>query len=123
MEGLRESLEQGDASLFSRQVRKISGAVLSGDYRRDEQAWSLDEDLDRATLDALPPDIAGLGKANPLATILSAALMLRHSFGREAEATRIEAAVAKALADGVRGADLGGDAGTEAIGDAVLERL
>ncbi|MBM0170384.1 3-isopropylmalate dehydrogenase [Altererythrobacter sp. C41] len=69
------------------------------------------------------PDIAGQGKANPMATILSAAMMLRHSFGREAEATRIEAAVAKALADGVRGADLGGDAGTEAVGDAVLERL
>lgn len=69
------------------------------------------------------PDIAGQGKPNPMATILSAAMMLRHSFGREAEAMRIEAAVAKALADGVRGADLGGDAGTEAVGDAVLERL
>ena len=69
------------------------------------------------------PDIAGQGKANPMATILSAAMMLRHSFGREPEAVRIEAAVAKALAEGVRGADLGGDAGTEAVGDAVLKRL
>jgi len=69
------------------------------------------------------PDIAGQGKANPMATILSAAMMLRHSFGRDAEAARIETAVARALADGVRGADLGGDAGTEAIGNAVLERL
>jgi 3-isopropylmalate dehydrogenase len=69
------------------------------------------------------PDIAGQGKANPMATILSAAMMLRHSFGRESDAARIEAAVARALADGVRGADLGGDAGTGAIGDAVLERL
>lgn len=69
------------------------------------------------------PDIAGQGKANPMATILSAAMMLRHSFGREAEAARIETAVAKALADGVRGADLGGDGGTEAVGAAVLERL
>jgi 3-isopropylmalate dehydrogenase len=69
------------------------------------------------------PDIAGQGKANPLATILSAAMLLRHSLGREAEAARIEAAVAKALADGVRGADLGGTLGTAAIGDAVLERL
>lgn len=57
---LREALDQGDASLFSRYVQKISGAILSGDYRRDELAWSLDETLDRATLDALPPDIAGL---------------------------------------------------------------
>jgi 3-isopropylmalate dehydrogenase len=69
------------------------------------------------------PDIAGQGKANPLATILSAAMLLRHSLHLEAEASRIEAAVAKALADGIRGGDLGGTLGTAAIGDAVLERL
>jgi 3-isopropylmalate dehydrogenase len=69
------------------------------------------------------PDIAGQDKANPMATILSAAMLLRHSFGREAEAARIEAAVARALADGFRGGDLGGSHGTRAIGDAVLERL
>lgn len=69
------------------------------------------------------PDIAGQGKANPMATILSAAMMLRHSFGREAEAARIEAAVAGALADGIRGGDLGGSHGTAAIGEAVRARL
>jgi 3-isopropylmalate dehydrogenase len=69
------------------------------------------------------PDIAGQGKANPMAMILSAAMMLRHSFGREAEAQRIEAAVAQALADGIKGADLGGSAGTGEVGDAVLARL
>ena len=69
------------------------------------------------------PDIAGKDMANPMACILSAAMMLRHSFGREAEAARIEAAVAKALADGVLGGDLGGSHGTVAIGDAVLEGL
>jgi 3-isopropylmalate dehydrogenase len=69
------------------------------------------------------PDIAGKGVANPMAQILSAAMLLRHSFGREAEAARIEAAVAKALADGFRGGDLGGSHGTTAIGDAVLARL
>ncbi|MEM8724462.1 MAG: 3-isopropylmalate dehydrogenase [Pseudomonadota bacterium] len=69
------------------------------------------------------PDIAGQGKANPMATILSAAMMLRHSFGREAEAERIETAVSKALADGVRGGDLGGEHGCEEIGAAVRERL
>ena len=69
------------------------------------------------------PDIAGQGKANPMATILSAAMMLRHSFGREEEAARIEAAVARALADGIKGADLGGSAGTAEIGDAVAARL
>jgi hypothetical protein len=56
-----------------------------------------------------------------MATILSLAMLLRHSLGLEAEAARIEAAVAKTLADGIRGGDLGGDASTSAIGDAVLE--
>ena len=69
------------------------------------------------------PDIAGQGKANPMATILSAAMMLRHSFGLEAEAARIENAVAAALADGFRGGDLGGSHGTAAIGEAVRARL
>ena len=69
------------------------------------------------------PDIAGQDKANPMATILSAAMLLRHSFGMEAEPARIEAAVARALADGIRGGDLGGTHGTRAIGDAVLAQL
>ena len=69
------------------------------------------------------PDIAGKGLANPMATILSAAMLLRHSFGAEAPAARIEAAVAKALADGIRGGDLGGTHTTSQIGDAVLARL
>ncbi|GGC10099.1 3-isopropylmalate dehydrogenase [Novosphingobium endophyticum] len=69
------------------------------------------------------PDIAGKGLANPMATILSAAMLLRHSLGMEAEAARIEAAVARALADGINGGDLGGSAGTREIGDAVVERL
>ncbi|ANK13882.1 3-isopropylmalate dehydrogenase [Erythrobacter neustonensis] len=69
------------------------------------------------------PDIAGQGKANPMATILSAAMMLRHSFGREDDAVRIEAAVARTLADGILGGDLGGSHGTAAIGAAVRERL
>jgi 3-isopropylmalate dehydrogenase len=69
------------------------------------------------------PDIAGKGLANPMAQILSAAMLLRHSFGREAEAARIEAAVGKALAAGIRGGDLGGSHGTRAIGDAVLAHL
>lgn len=69
------------------------------------------------------PDIAGQGRANPMAMILSLAMLLRHSLGREADAARVEAAVSQALADGVRGGDLGGNAGTREIGDAVLARL
>jgi 3-isopropylmalate dehydrogenase len=69
------------------------------------------------------PDIAGQGKANPLATILSAAMMLRHSLGQHDAAARIETAVRRTLADGIRGHDLGGTASTDAITEAVLERL
>lgn len=69
------------------------------------------------------PDIAGKGLANPMATILSAAMLLRHSLGLAVEAERIESAVAKTLADGILGGDLGGNAGTTEIGDAVLARL
>jgi len=69
------------------------------------------------------PDIAGQGKANPLATILSAAMMLRYSLGLASHADRIEAAVAKALASGARTPDLGGNLSTEQMGDAVLAAL
>ena len=69
------------------------------------------------------PDIAGQGKANPLATILSAAMMLRYSFGLAEAADRIEAAVAKALANGARSADLGGAMTTREMGSAVLAAL
>lgn len=69
------------------------------------------------------PDIAGKGLANPMATILSLAMLLRHSLGLAQAADRVEAAVARTLADGVLGRDLGGTAGTAEIGDAVLARL
>ena len=69
------------------------------------------------------PDIAGKGLAIPRATFLSAAMLLRHSLGLADAADRIEAAVARTLADGVLGRDLGGSAGTTEIGDAVLARL
>jgi 3-isopropylmalate dehydrogenase len=54
------------------------------------------------------PDIAGQGIANPIATILSGALLLRHSLGLEAEASAVEQAVESALADGARTADIAG---------------
>ena len=69
------------------------------------------------------PDIAGHGKANPLATILSAAMMLRYSLGQASAADRIEVAVARALAAGARTADLGGTMTTTQMGDAVLTAL
>src|SRR5215203_346540 len=69
------------------------------------------------------PDIAGEGIANPLAMILSAAMMLRHGLGREDKAAAVESAVDRALQDGLRTRDLGGEAGTDEATDAVLERL
>jgi 3-isopropylmalate dehydrogenase len=73
------------------------------------------------------PDLAGKGVANPLATILSASLMLRHSLAQPAAADRIEAAVRQALRDGYRTADIytrgTQQVGTERMGDAVLENL
>ncbi len=69
------------------------------------------------------PDIAGQGIANPSAMILSVAMMLRHSFGMDAEAARIETAVAAVLAQGVLGHDLGGNASTTEIGDAIVAQL
>ena len=69
------------------------------------------------------PDIAGRGIANPLATILSAAMLLRHSFGLAAEADAVESAVGRALADGVRTNDLGGAATCAEMGAAVRSRL
>ncbi len=69
------------------------------------------------------PDIAGQGIANPLATILSAAMLLRHGLGLEPEAQAIEDAVDAALADGLRTADLGGDARTDAATEAILGKL
>ena len=69
------------------------------------------------------PDIAGTGAANPLAMFLSAALMLRHGLGLEAEAAAIESAVERALAAGLRTRDLGGSAGTREATQAVLSNL
>lgn len=69
------------------------------------------------------PDIAGQGRANPIAMMLSAALMLRLKLGMEPEAKAIESAVSAALEDGVRSAELGGSSGTDEITKAVAERL
>ncbi|MDX6649182.1 MAG: 3-isopropylmalate dehydrogenase [Solirubrobacteraceae bacterium] len=69
------------------------------------------------------PDIAGTGTANPLAMLLSAAMMLRHGLGMQNEAAALESAVDRALQDGLRTADLGGSATTEQARRAVLDHL
>ncbi|MEM7720793.1 MAG: 3-isopropylmalate dehydrogenase [Pseudomonadota bacterium] len=74
------------------------------------------------------PDIAGQGKANPIACILSFAMALRYSFDLGAEATELEQAVEAVLADGLRTADLLGEEGaqpvsTSEMGDAIVAKL
>jgi len=74
------------------------------------------------------PDISGQGKANPIACILSFAMALRYSFDQGAEATRLESAIEKVLADGARTGDLMGPDGgtpmsTTQMGDVILSAL
>ena len=73
------------------------------------------------------PDIAGRGIANPLGTILSAAMLLRHSLSLETEAAAVERAASAALASGLRTADIAGPGtaavGSRAAGDAVISRI
>ena len=73
------------------------------------------------------PDIAGQGIANPIATILSVAMMLRHSFGLAAEAAAVERAVGVVLADGCRTADIArtGETplSTASMGDTVAAKI
>ena len=69
------------------------------------------------------PDIAGQGIANPLAMFLSAAMMLRHGFALEEEAAAVESAVDRALSEGLRTPDLGGEATTAQATREVLQHL
>jgi len=69
------------------------------------------------------PDIAGKGIANPIGTILSTAMMLRHSLKLEDEASAIEKAVHQTVTDGARTADIGGKLGTRQMTDEIIKNL
>jgi 3-isopropylmalate dehydrogenase len=69
------------------------------------------------------PDIAGTGRANPLAMFGSVAMMLRYGLDREDDAVKIESAIDRALEEGLRTADLGGEATTEDATEAILRFL
>ena len=69
------------------------------------------------------PDIAGRGIANPIGSILSAALMLRYGLRLEQEAAEVEAAVDKAISDGLRTTDLGGKLTTREMAQAIIDRI
>jgi 3-isopropylmalate dehydrogenase len=105
-----------EASMLTGSIGMLPSASL------DERGKGLYEPIHGSA-----PDIAGKGLANPLATILSAAMMLRYSLRRVPEADRIEAAVRKVLQRGLRTADIYTEgcrkAGTQEMGDAVVAAL
>jgi 3-isopropylmalate dehydrogenase len=105
-----------EASMLTGSIGMLPSASL------DERGKGLYEPIHGSA-----PDIAGKGVANPLATILSAAMMLRYSLGKPQAAQRVEAAVAKVLRDGLRTADIHTEAkrrvGTAEMGDAVVASL
>jgi 3-isopropylmalate dehydrogenase len=69
------------------------------------------------------PDIAGKGIANPVGTILSSAMMLRHSFKLEPESAALESAVEDAITEGCRTTDIGGRLTTRQMADEIIKRI
>ena len=104
-----------EAAMITGTIGTAASAALGAAPARGVRAFGLYEPISGTA-----PDIAGRGIANPLAMILSAALMLRHGLSLEAEAAALESAVDRALAGGLRTADLGGSATTAEMTDAVL---
>ena len=109
--------------ILSDQASMLSGSIgMLGSASLDENNKGMYEPIHGSA-----PDIAGQDMANPLATILSVAMMLRYTFNDEANAARIEAAVRKVLGQGLRTADIWTE-GTKkvscsAMGDAVVAAL
>jgi 3-isopropylmalate dehydrogenase len=131
-ENLFGDILSDEASVLAGSLGMLPSASL-GERRTEHGRFGLYEPIHGSA-----PTIAGMDIANPLGTILSAAMLLRWSLGRESAAVAIEAAVAEALADGFRTADLvppgsGGGVpiwgdelrhvGTTGMADAVIERI
>jgi 3-isopropylmalate dehydrogenase len=111
-----------ETAVLAGSMGMLPSASLAGVPRPGEQAFGLYEPIHGSA-----PDIAGKGIANPLATVLTAALLLRYSLGLEAAAASVEAAVARALADGYRCADIASQGsrpiGTREMGDLIVSLL
>jgi 3-isopropylmalate dehydrogenase len=106
-----------EASMLAGSMGMLPSASLGDLLNRHELPLGLYEPIHGSA-----PDIAGQGIANPLAIILSAAMLLRHSLGLEAEAAAIEAAVSDVLDEGVRTRDIA-DTGTELVSTQVMGDL
>lgn len=70
LDALSTAIAGQDAETFARLVQKVSGALLSGDFRRTEQAWSADTDVDSRTLDSIPAEISGHALTKPYFEVL-----------------------------------------------------
>lgn len=107
-----------EASMLTGSMGNMASASLGDSQNQHGKPRGLYEPIHGSA-----PDIAGKGIANPVGTILSAALMLRYSFGLEAEAQAIERAVDETLNQGILSPDLGGSANTAAMTRTIIERL
>lgn len=124
-ENLFGDILSDEASVIPGSLGLLPSASLAGPPSKvtDKTTFGLYEPIHGSA-----PDIAGQGIANPIGTILSAAMLLRYSLGLEKEAKSIEEAVRKVLDTdnggfGFRSRDLGGDKGTQEIGDKIIEVL
>jgi 3-isopropylmalate dehydrogenase len=109
-----------EAAMLTGSIGMLPSASLGGD--RDPSAAPTSPGMFEP-VHGSAPDIAGTGKANPLAMFLSAAMLLRHGLGLESEAAAVESAVEGALAAGLRTPDLGGTVGTAQATKAVIAHL
>lgn len=106
-----------EASMLAGSMGMLPSASLGDTSNRHDLPLGLYEPIHGSA-----PDIAGQGVANPLAAILSSAMLLRHSLGLEQEAEAVEAAVDAILAEGVRTPDIGQE-GAETVGTEVMGNL
>ena len=107
-----------EASLLSGSMGNLPSASLGSSLNRFGLPRGMYEPIHGSA-----PDLAGKGIANPVGTILSSALLLRHSLGLELEANAVEQAVQRAIASGCRTQDIGGHASTAQMTDAILEDI
>jgi 3-isopropylmalate dehydrogenase len=107
-----------EASMLTGSMGNMASASLGDSLNRHGKPRGLYEPIHGSA-----PDIAGRGIANPVGTILSAALLLRYSLGLEQEAAAVERAVEETLSLGILSPDLGGSANTAAMTRVIIERL
>jgi 3-isopropylmalate dehydrogenase len=112
-----------EAAMLTGSIGLLPSASLGGERSGDERRPGDGSPGVFEPVHGSAPDIAGTGAANPLAMILSAAMMLRHGLGREEDAAKVESAVDRALEAGLRTRDLGGNATTADATAAVLKEL